>query len=515
MPLFDCVEVEGRTAKGKPKKISACPHCHKRGITEEISTRDEKFGAVPVLVSYLCESGCKPVRGDRRHNDPNKKKREYFEKYDLGKIREIDGKQCPYWYPKDRMMHVESDIEPWGDEWRPGRNFRTVADLFTKRNLWALAVMLTTINEIENPVLRDAIKFCWNSVLLNLSRMTTNRDRLGFLKGTYYLPQNYRCTNVLGTVANKFRMMLPGWEAIREIDTTAQCISTDDARFLRITSNSIDHVFTDPPYADKEQYGELNFVWEAWLGLDTHWHEDEIIINEVRGKTEEDWAEMMRTAMKECYRVLKPGRWLSLCYHDTSEGTWALIQDIMAESGFIVDQSDAALFIDTGQKSYNQKVADKVNKRDLVINFRKPKPGELTSSIAITGDEDKTTFNEKVHQIIRDYLGANPGSTKDHVYDEVVSRMVRSGQMEAHDFNELLGQVAEEAKIERGKNGGGRWYLKETELVIADAAENAREDAAAEKLGAFIKGFLKKNPGDEGVHYSDLFEHYIYAVKDK
>jgi len=515
VPLFDCVEVEGRTAKGKPKKISACPHCHKRGITEEISTRDEKFGAVPVLVSYLCESGCKPVRGDRRHNDPNKKKREYFEKYDLGKIREIDGKQCPYWYPKDRMMHVESDIEPWGDEWRPGRNFRTVADLFTKRNLWALAAIMATINEIENPVLRDAIKFCWNSVLLNLSRMTTNRDRLGFLKGTYYLPQNYRCTNVLGTVANKFRMMLPGWEAIREIDTTAQCISTDDARFLRITSNSIDHVFTDPPYADKEQYGELNFVWEAWLGLDTHWHEDEIIINEVRGKTEEDWAEMMRTAMKECYRVLKPGRWLSLCYHDTSEGTWALIQDIMAESGFIVDQSDAALFIDTGQKSYNQKVADKVNKRDLVINFRKPKPGELTSSIAITGDEDKTTFNEKVHQIIRDYLGANPGSTKDRVYDEVVSRMVRSGQMEAHDFNELLGQVAEEAKIERGKNGGGRWYLKETELVIADAAENAREDGAAEKIGVFIKGFLKKNPGDEGVHYSDLFEHYIYAVKDK
>ena len=224
---------------------------------------------------------------------------------------------------------------------------------------------------------------------------------------------------------------------------------------------------------------------------------------------------MMRQAMAECYRVLKPGRCISLCYHDTSEGTWSLVQDIMAEAGFIVEKSDAALYIDTGQKSYNQLVADKVNKRDLVINFRKPKPGEVMATIAITGDEDKTTFNEKVCQIIRDYLGANPGSTKDRIYDEVVSRMVRSGQMEAHDFNEPLGQVAEEAKIESGKNGGGRWYLKETELVIADTAENAREDAAAEKLGVFIKAFLRKNPGDEGVHYSDLFEHYIYAVKDK
>jgi hypothetical protein len=66
----------------------------------------------------------------------------------------------------------------------------------------------------------------------------------------------------------------------------------------------------------------------------------------------------MRKAMAECYRVLKPGRWLSLCYHDTSPGTWALIQDIMAEVGFLADKSDSALFIDTAQKTYNQLTAD-------------------------------------------------------------------------------------------------------------------------------------------------------------
>ncbi len=251
-------------------------------------------------------------------------------------------------------------------------------------------------------------------------------------------------------------------------------------------------------------------------------------MNEVRGKTEEDWANMMRQAMSECYRVLKPGRWLSLCYHDTSEGTWELVQDIMAEVGFLTDTGTDALYIDTGQKTYNQSQAEKVTKRDLVINFRKPKPGEITSPIAITGNEDKTTFNEKIRQIIRDYLGANPGSTKDRVYDEVVSRMVRSGQMEAHDFDNILRTLAEEIKTPVMKNlfekkepdlfgthEIGRWYLRETELVIADAAETAREDAAAEKIGSFIKGFLNKNPGEEGVHYSDLFEHYVYTVKDK
>jgi hypothetical protein len=46
----------------------------------------------------------------------------------------------------------------------------------------------------------------------------------------------------------------------------------------------------------------------------------------------------------------------------------------MAEVGFVVDKTESALFIDTGHKSYNQLPADKSTKRDLVLNFRKPKP---------------------------------------------------------------------------------------------------------------------------------------------
>ena len=35
VPLFDCVEVEGTTAKGKPKKITAGPLRNDDGIAEE------------------------------------------------------------------------------------------------------------------------------------------------------------------------------------------------------------------------------------------------------------------------------------------------------------------------------------------------------------------------------------------------------------------------------------------------------------------------------------------------
>jgi hypothetical protein len=266
----------------------------------------------------------------------------------------------------------------------------------------------------------------------------------------------------------------------------------------------------------------LNFIWEAWLGLDTHWHDDEIIVNDVRGKTEDDWADMMKSAFSECFRILKPGRWLSVCYHDTSEGTWQYIQDLFAEIGFIADETGNALFIDTAQKSIKQITADKVTKRDLVINFRKPRPGEASAAITITGDEDATTFNDQVRAILRDLLSAQPGQTKDRLYDEVVSRMVRAGRMQPHDFDGLLRSVALPAPTGRGGSSlrevggeGERWYLRAAEDESADAAESAREDAAAGKLAAFMNKELRAKPESEGVHYSDLFEHYVYSVKDK
>ncbi|MDI9570610.1 MAG: DNA methyltransferase [Pseudomonadota bacterium] len=530
IPLFDCVEVDGETAQGKPKKISACPHCQRRGIVEEISTRAKKFGAMPVLVNYLCESGCKPVRGERRYNDSNKKKKEYFETYDIGRLKEIERKSIQYWYPVDRMMNTPEDQERWGLLWRPYlAGVNRACDFYTKRSLWALALYLSSIKSTDKA--RDRLLFAFSGALWNASIMYQEREAGGGpSKGVYYVPPIYREVAVDTLIEQKVQVQLRSanlWAP--SCPKLAIMVSTSNATSLNgIPDNSVDYIFTDPPYSWKVQFGESNFLWEAWLQFDTHWHDDEIIVNEVRGKSETDWANMMYRVMAECYRVLKPGRWISLCYHDTSEGTWELLQDIMAEHGYIPEKSKEALFIETGQKAWKQTVADKVNKRDLVINFRKPKPGEITATIAITGNEDKATFNEKVHQIIRDYLGAHPGSTKDRIYDEVVSRMVRSGQMEAHDFDELLRTVAEEIKTPVMKNlfekeepdlfgthEVGRWYLKETELVIADAAENAREDGAAEKIGAAIREFLKKNPGDEGVHYSDLFEHYIYAVKDK
>lgn len=338
---------------------------------------------VPVLTSYLCQEGCKPSRAERLHNDPDTKKRHYFEKYDLAKLDELARRSIPHWYPPHRMMNMESDTEPWGDKWRAGTsNFRTVAELFTKRGLWALALLLGGIKQIGN----DDLLFAFHSNVLSASIMQQYREAGGgFAKGTYYVPSIFIEREQWGCLSRKVSDVLKGKKAINKgLKSLVLNISTQSATELsQIGTNCVDYIFTDPPYAGNVQYGELNFVWEAWMQFDTEWHDQEIIVNRTRKVSDADWSRMMYSAMSECFRVLKPGRWLSLCYHDTSEGTWQLVQDLMTEIGFIPENVEAALYIDAGQKSFNQLMADKVTKRDLVVNFRKPRPDEILAKLPL------------------------------------------------------------------------------------------------------------------------------------
>lgn len=530
-PLFDCPEVQVAGKDGKPKSINVCPRCQARKAGDpeeyEINTRSsQRFDPVPVLVSYLCEEGCKPQRGERRHNDPDPKKREYFEKYDLGKLREIDKKAIPYWYPPHRMMNVESDTKSWGDKWRAGTsNFRTVAELFTKRNLWAIS---SIFNYVKNSPSKYSVTLLFGitGLVQGLSRMNQYRPDVSFplntMVGTYYLPQTSVEAKVWIHYVNKIERLMKGFNEIQNLrkeNESHLLISTQSSTDMtKILDESIEYIFTDPPYAGNIQYGELNFIWESWLDLDTKWHENEIIVNKTRNITDQDWADLMKLALRECYRVLKPNRRISVCYHDTSEGTWQLLQDLMTEAGFIPENNSNSLFIDTGGKTYNQTQAEKVTKRDLVINFRKPRPGEAAAKVILTGDEDATSFFEKARLILVEALEAHPGSTADRLYDELVSRMVRRGEFQRHNFDELLRSVAEPVDLSpgpspKGEGGRVRWYLLDTAGLV-DEAEGKKESAAAQRLEAFMLRWLREHPGESGVHYSDLFEQYL-PIGDK
>ncbi|NLB81350.1 MAG: hypothetical protein GX800_07045, partial [Clostridiaceae bacterium] len=513
VPIYDCPEVDVPNKKGDgTKKVKVCPYCKKLGNLEQISSRTAKrFDPVPVLVNYKCLDGCEPSNIERKHNDKDPKKLNFFEIYDIEKISEIENKTIPYWYPTTKFP---VNFSKWKTDLK-SLGINSIDQMYSKRNLWAISLIRNYA--LRNIKYKDWLLFTLTGTLLALSRMQRYSPNSTFpnmlLPNTLYIAPLHKEYNALDWFYGKKRGVINGAEELQVINEIL-LISTDTATNLQIKNDSVDYIFTDPPYSDKVQYGELNFVLEAWLDLKLNWHDQEIIVNENRGLTEEYWAEMIKNSMAECYRVLKPGRCISLCYHDTSEGTWQLVQDIMAEVGFIVEKGNKTLYIDAKEKSFNQIKAQKVTKRDLVINFRKPRPGEIHAAIAITGDEDERTFSQKARAILTEALERTPGSTADRLYDELVSRMVRKGEFERHNFDKLLRNVAEEVRTpDASGNAISRWYLLETAGEV-DAAESQKESAAAERLEAFMATYLKDHPEFDGVHYSDLFEQYL-PLRDK
>ena len=382
-----------------------------------------------------------------------------------------------------------------------------IRDLYSARTQLLLSHVLERVESSADPAVRESLRFVVSACLLNLTLMYQVRTAGGGKPGGgggYYVPPVRRELSVFSTLKEKCTDIVRGrvqqQESFEDVSLAVSC--EDSEKLLSdLRSNSVDYIFTDPPYADTMPYAALNCIWDFWLGFAPDYSP------EILGH---NWRDRMASLAQEMYRVLKPGRWVSVCYHDTSEGTWQDLQDVMTLAGFVPAAVSQAMGIETSQKSYQQLVGDKVTKRDLVVSYRKPVEKILIGD-GVSPARRAGTIADKVRVIAAAYLERLPGSTKDRVYDDVVARLVGTGEMERHNFDELLREVADEVK---DAGGASRWYLKESEEGQVDAAEAAKEDDAAKAMEKFIAKTLEKSYA-EGVHYSDLFEHYLYAVKDK
>lgn len=398
------------------------------------------------------------------------------------------------------------------------RGITDITKLYSERNLLALCLYRDECLKIEDEALRNALLFVLTACCLKTSRMMgLNSDGIGRIQKNGLIAQLIvKDVNVLDFLEIAQKGISAGYEEILSVKDYEPkvVLSTQSSTDLQsINSNSVDYIFTDPPYGYRVQFWESNQVWEAWLGFDTEWQDFELIVNKNRGLDESHWQKLFHEVMKECYRVLKPGRWITLTYNDRD--TWPILQDVMLETGFIPDMSDSPVTMETTAKSEKQLKGEDNTLRDLIVNFRKPSHGEIVSDIEITGDEDDKTFSDKVLIIVTEFLRNYPGSTRDRIYDEVVSKMISKGELKSLDIDNLLIHIAEEAlTIDQNCNSSNRWYLKEDEISIDDA-ESAKEDKSAQKIADFISKHLAKHPHLDGAPFSEIIDYYFFAIKDK
>jgi predicted RNA-binding Zn-ribbon protein involved in translation (DUF1610 family) len=172
---------------------------------------------------------------------------------------------------------------------------------------------------------------------------------------------HYSFTNKLKRLS---KLSLPG----KNNNFNVSCQSTTN--FDRFPNSSIDYAFIDPPFGNNLNYSELNFLWEAWLKILTQ-RIPEAVMDKGRNRSLQDYQKLMSFAFKELYRVIKPGRWITMEFHNSSNKVWMVIQETMGRAGFVV--ADVRT-IDKRQETYKQSI-QKLVKQDLVISAYKPNGG--------------------------------------------------------------------------------------------------------------------------------------------
>ena len=115
----------------------------------------------------------------------------------------------------------------------------------------------------------------------------------------------------------------------------------------------------------------------------------EAIENKSQTKSLDAYRRLMTGCFEEAFRVLKPGRWMTVEFSNSQAAVWNAIQTALQEAGFVVANVSA---LDKKQGSFNA-VNNKTSvKQDLVISAYKPNGG-LEDRFAKTGGSEDSVWD--------------------------------------------------------------------------------------------------------------------------
>lgn len=345
-----------------------CTHCSaevsKRDLVRRTTTYYDK-----VVKATRTRQVLRPVEIRYQHQGTKKSKKP--DKDDLASLEKIERLIESIEYPTELMMFVPEG-EEWGDLYRGyHEGISRAHDFHLPRQLVAFSLLWRMADDLP----KEEIKRLWRFTLQSVVVSFTRRNR--FLKnaysqvnralsGTLYIGSTVSepsPTYVLTGKIKRFGGAIPkGGSSI--------AITTQSLASVLIPESSVDYVFIDPPFGDNLPYAELNFLWEAWHRVFTNSGQDAV----VSGKQRKDlavYANMMTDCLKQVYRVLKPGRWVTVEFHNSKNAVWTAIQEALGRAGFII--ADVSV-LDKGMKTKKQMHAKAVDK-DLVISAYKPNGG--------------------------------------------------------------------------------------------------------------------------------------------
>jgi len=413
--IWDSIDRE----TGRMPAVLTCPKCGKESAKHGLKYTTNR----PVLLSY------KRANGQRAERAPTSE--------DIAIIQEQSSVTPTDWYPEvdidsTREMYIRSALHLQGIE--------RISDFYMPRNLRALSRLWARIQQVGDERVRAALTFAFTNTAWHGTRMRRFNARGGQrpLTGTLYIPQLSSEANVLEVMRNKIRQLRSYYEALGDQDGPLPAVRLGSAtRLAGIPDSSIDYVFTDPPFGSNLFYADCNLIWESWLGGLTP-HQEEAVVNRSRdqsrgGKTVADYESLMSDSMCEIFRVLKPGAWATLVFHNTDPAIWRAIQSAAENAGFQIEDAGALDRKQQSHKGYKgREEKEGVAHFDVIMSMRK----RTTPSTRVR----RIVAAANVKQLVVDTFKALPvdSRTVQRVHSEVIQHLAREGyDLDAVSFDDV------------------------------------------------------------------------------
>ena len=305
--------------------------------TQKRENEDKPIIRECVDIRYSACNKC----GDRREKDTPPTE------FDNKILEDIESMEIKEWYPKQKLYHAN------GRPFKEKQQYESIDELFTKRNLKALALLMEGIEEESNKDLRDFLKIAFTSIVHLCTTMCPISEGGHFTpfssawtQQSYWFPSGpFMEQNVWlkfvsaieghqGLIkakkesnqyfkdvrfANNYEEVLQGNADIFIYE--GSCFDLMGEMYKKCGDEGcVDYIFTDPPYDASIQYGELAYMWVAWLKKDKGYLEkiasDEVVRNERQEKSFSVYHSLLSRSFQDMFNVLKPDEYLTVTFHN-------------------------------------------------------------------------------------------------------------------------------------------------------------------------------------------------------
>ncbi|TLD81272.1 hypothetical protein LS70_008260 [Helicobacter sp. MIT 11-5569] len=242
---------------------------------------------------------------------------------------------------------------------------------------------------------------------------------------SYFYPLQGVIKDFKGAMINQ-RENLDKTDSLLDKTNGEKIFQADATNLKEIESQSVDFIYTDPPYGAKIPYLDLSTMWNVWLDLpvDSSLKEKECIEKGSLEKSRYEYYDLMKSSLKEMYRVLKFNRWLAFVFQHQDPRLFQIIVESAENVGF--EYAGYVSQEDTGISSF-KKVQNptRVLKGQLILYFKKIDNPKAHIKTAVGLDSLEHFYKDAEEIIVK-----NNGATMEAISAHLVNLCINGGYTE-------------------------------------------------------------------------------------